>query len=226
MTIGASVTQVSLAGNFVDYTGSPISGQVKFTLNTFLQNGTDNKMIVPSTKSVTLDSNGSFTTTLPSTNDPDLVPIPYTISVEEAFPKGRTYTISLPVNTVGTLNLADISPAITAPDTYVGLITDTLWNVLTANIDVLDGQIDQGDGEYVFSGKYRYFELGNASYTVLNARAATYTALTNITWETVPSFFTTYQTQTENASTSSSASLATAQSLTTGVLNSFLFIGG
>lgn len=226
MTLGASVTTVSLAGSFVDYTGAPISGQVKFTLNTFLQNGTDNKMIVPSTKSVTLDSNGAFTTTLPSTNDPDLVPIPYTISVEEAFPKGRTYTISLPVNTVGTLNLADISPAITAPDTYVGLVTDTLWDVLTANIDVLDGQIDQGDGEYIFSGKYRYLEQGNASYTVLNARAATYTALTNITWETDPSYFTTYQTTAENASTSSSASLATAQSLTTGVLNSFLFIGG
>lgn len=226
MTLGASVTTVSLAGSFVDYTGTPISGQVKFTLNTFLQNGTDNKMIVPSTKSVTLDANGSFTTTLPATNDPDLVPIPYTISVEEAFPKGRTYSISLPVNSVGTLNLADISPAITAPDTYVGLVAESLWDVLTANIDTLDAQIDQGDGEYVFSGKYRYFEQGNVSYTALNARAATYTLLTNITWETDPSYFSTYQTQTENASTSSSASLATAQSLTTGVLNSFLFLGG
>lgn len=226
MALGASVSQVSLAGSYVDYTGSPISGQVKFTLNTFLQDGTDNQMIVPSTKSVTLDSNGSFTTTLPATDDPDLVPIPYTITVEEAFPKGRTYTISLPYTTAGTLNLADISPAIAAPDTYVGLVSDSLWNVLTANIDVLDGQIDQNDQEYIFSGKYRYLELGNASYTALNARAATYTLLTNITWETPPSYFTTYQTQTENASTSSSASLATAQSLTTGVLNSFLFIGG
>lgn len=226
MTLGAAVTTVSLQGNFVDYTGAAISGQVKFTLSTLLQNGTDNKMIVPSTKSVTLDSNGSFTTTLPATNDPDLVPIPYTITVEEAFPKGRTYTISLPYTTVGSLNLADISPAITAPDTYVGLISDSLWNALTADIDVLDGQIDQGTSSYVFSGKYRYFELGNASYTALNARAASYTALTNITWTTPPSFFTTYQTQTENASTSSSASLVTAQSLTLGVLNSFLFIGG
>lgn len=226
MALGPSITTVSVAGNFVDYTGSAISGQVKFTLSQLLQDGTDNQMIVPSTKSVTLDSNGSFTTTLPATNDPDLVPIPYTITVEEAFPKGRTYTISLPYTTVGTLNLADISPAITAPDTYVGLVTDTLWAVLTANIDVLDSQIDQDDGEYIFSGKYRYFELGNASYTALNARAATYTALTNITWETVPSFFTTYETATENASTSSSASLATAQSLTTGVLNSLLLIGG
>jgi hypothetical protein len=226
MPLGAAVTTVSLQGNFVDYTGAPISGQVKFTLSDLLQNGTDNQMIVPSTKSVTLDANGSFTTTLPATNDPDLVPIPYTITVEEAFPKGRTYTISLPYTTVGSLNLADISPAITAPDTYVGLVSDSLWNTLTANIDVLDAQIDQGASSYVFSGKYRYFELGNASYTALNARAATYTLLTNITWTTPPSYFVTYQTQTENASTSSSASLVTAQSLTTGVLNSFLFIGG
>ena len=225
MALGAAITTVTVAGNYVDYTGAAISGQVKFTLSDLLQNGTDNQMIVPSTKSVTLDSNGSFSTTLPATNDPDLVPIPYTITVEEAFPKGRTYTISLPYTTVGSLNLADISPVITA-DTYVGLVADTLWNVLTANIDVLDGQIDQALSSYVFSGKYRYFELGNATYTALNARAATYTALTNITWTTVPSFFTTYQTQTENASISSSASLVSAQSLTTGVLNSFLFIGG
>ena len=225
MALGAAITTVALAGNYVDYTGAAISGQVKFTLSDLLQNGTDNQMIVPSTKSVTLDSNGSFSTTLPATNDPDLVPIPYTITVEEAFPKGRTYTISLPYTTVGSLNLADISPVITA-DTYVGLVSDSLWNVLTANIDILDGQINQALSSYVFSGKYRYFELGNATYTALNARAATYTALTNITWTTVPSFFTTYQTTTENASISSSASLVSAQSLTTGVLNSFLFIGG
>ena len=225
MALGAAITTVTLAGNYVDYTGAAISGQVKFTLSDLLQNGTDNQMIVPSTKSVTLDSNGSFSTTLPATNDPDLVPIPYTITVEEAFPKGRTYTISLPYTTVGSLNLADISPVITA-DTYVGLVADTLWNVLTANIDILDGQIDQALSSYVFSGKYRYFEQGNATYTALNARAATYTALTNITWTTVPSFFTTYQTTTENASISSSASLVSAQALTTGVLNSFLFIGG
>ena len=225
MALGAAITTVTLAGNYVDYTGAAISGQVKFTLSDLLQNGTDNQMIVPSTKSVTLDSNGSFSTTLPATNDPDLVPIPYTITVEEAFPKGRTYTMSLPYTTVGSLNLADISPVITA-DTYVGLVADTLWNVLTANIDILDGQIDQALSSYVFSGKYRYFEQGNATYTALNARAATYTALTNITWTTVPSFFTTYQTTTENASISSSASLVSAQSLTTGVLNSFLFIGG
>ena len=225
MALGAAITTVALAGNYVDYTGAAISGQVKFTLSDLLQNGTDNQMIVPSTKSVTLDANGSFSTTLPATNDPDLVPIPYTITVEEAFPKGRTYTISLPYTTSGTLNLADISPAITA-DTYVGLVSDSLWNVLTANIDVLDGQIDQALASYVFSGKYRYFQLGNATYTALNARAATYTALTSITWTTVPSFFNTYQTQTENASISSSASLVSAQSLTTGVLNSFLFIGG
>jgi len=225
MALGASITTVALAGNYVDYTGAAISGQIKFTLSDLIQNGTDNQMIVPSTKSVTLDANGSFSTTLPATNDPDLVPIPYTITVEEAFPKGRTYTISLPYTTSGTLNLADISPVITA-DTYVGLVGDSLWNVLTANIDILDGQIDQALSSYVFSGKYRYFQLGNATYTALNARAATYTALTNITWTTVPSFFTTYQTQTENASISSSASLVSAQSLTTGVLNSFLFIGG
>lgn len=226
MALPASITLVPVAGNYVDFEGTAISGQIKFTLSDVLQVGADNKIVVPSTKSVTLDANGSFSTTLPSTNDPDVSPT-FTLTVEEAFPSGRTYTINLPYTTSGTLNLADISPMPTLPDTYVGLVSDTLWNVLAAGIDALDVTINQTNGKFVFILRYRYLEWGYASYTTLTSTFATYTALQNGAYfEASPSYFSTYQTQASNAATSSTASKVSAQSLTSGLLNSFLLLGG
>ena len=226
MALPSSITLVPVAGNYVDFEGTPISGQIKFTLSDVLNVGADNKIVVPSTKSVTLDANGSLSTSLPSTNDPDVSPT-YLLTVEEAFPSGRTYTISLPYTTSGTLNLADISPLPIPPDTYVGLVSDTLWNALAAGIDALDVTINQANGKFVFILRYRYLEAGYASYTALNAPFATYTALQNgAFFEAAPSYFTSYETQAINASNSSSASVSSAQSAAAGVLNSFLLYGG
>ena len=226
MALPASITLVPVSGNYVDFEGTAISGQIKFSLSDVLNVGADDVIVVPSTKSVTLDANGSFSTTLPATNDPDATPT-YLMTVEEAFPSGRTYTISLPYTTSGTLDLADISPTPTIPTVYVGLISDTLWNVLAAGIDLLDVRINQTSGKFVMSGRYRYIPLGYASYTALNSAFATYTALqTGAYYEALPSYFSTYQTQASAAATSSSASRVTGQSATTGLLNSFLLIGG
>lgn len=226
MPLPASITLVPVSGNYVDFEGNSISGQIKFTLSDVLNVGADDVIVVPSTKSVTLDANGSFSTTLPATNDPDATPS-YLLTVEEAFPSGRTYTISLPYTTSGTLDLADISPTPTIPTVYVGLVSDTLWNVLAANIDALDIRIDQVNGQFIMTGRYRYVTAGYASYTALNSAFATYTALqTNAYQAALPSFFTTYQTQAASAATSSSASRVTGQSLTVGLLNSFLLLGG
>ena len=66
-------------------------------------------MVAPSSVVVALSS-GAFSVILPATNDPDIVPTTFTYTVEESFPGGRTYTISVPYDTVGSLDLADISP--------------------------------------------------------------------------------------------------------------------
>lgn len=226
MTVGAAITQVTITGNFVDFEGNAIAGQVKFTLGDLLRNSVDDKLIVPSTVAVLLDSNGSFSTSLPATNDPDVTPTSFTYTVEEAFPKGRTYTITLPYTTIGSLDLADISPDPTISTEYVGLVLRVPWDALVALINALDGTVDQGTGDILFSGAYDYLQLAYASYTALNAAFGTYTALNAGPYPVSGSAFTQFETDADNARISAEASASSATSEVNALLNSFLLIGG
>ena len=76
MALAPSLTTVQITGNYVDFEGNPIQGQVRFTLGDVIRNGTDDQMIAPSSVVVGLSS-GAFSVTLPATNDPDTVPIPF-----------------------------------------------------------------------------------------------------------------------------------------------------
>ena len=118
MAIDATVTMVTVTGNYLDYLGNPIVGQIKFSLNDMLRNSIANQMIVPSTITVTLNASGSFSVQLPATNDPDVIP-EFIYSVEESFPYGRTYTLVLPYTTSGSVDMADISPVPASPQTWV-----------------------------------------------------------------------------------------------------------
>ena len=143
MSLGTNLTTVALTGSYVDFEGTAIEGQVRFSISEVLRNGTDDQMVAPSSVVVPLSS-GSFTVTLPATNDPDVVPNPFVYSVEESFPNGRSYEISVPYTTSGSLDLADISPDPVIEDSYTAAIDQTTWNILDSNIDALDVIIDQG----------------------------------------------------------------------------------
>ena len=142
MALGANINTVTITGNYVDYEGNAIQGQVRFTLGDVLRSGIDDQMVAPSSVVVALSA-GAFTVTLPATNDPDVVPNPFTYTVEESFPGGRTYTISIPYDTAGSLDLADLSPTPTLSTNYVQLVDETTWSSLETNIDTLDGLINQ-----------------------------------------------------------------------------------
>ena len=142
MTIGVAVSTITITGNFVNFEGTPVAGQVKFTLGDVLRNSVDDIMIVPSTVADTLDSNGSFSQIIPATNDPDVTPVGFVFTVEEAFPRGRTYTISVPYDTVGSLDLVDLSPDPVISTTYVGLVLRIPWDALVALIAALAAQVD------------------------------------------------------------------------------------
>jgi hypothetical protein len=95
MPLANNIALSVISGQFVDYQGNGVAGQVKFTLSKTLLDAIADQIIVPSTITATLDSNGSFTTTLPATDDPDLSEV-FTYFVEESFAGGRSYSISLP----------------------------------------------------------------------------------------------------------------------------------
>ena len=224
MPISNTVTQITVTGTYVDYAGVAVAGQIKFTSSVMLRNSLANQMVVPSTISVTLDSNGAFSVSLPSTNDTDLIPT-FSYEVEEAFPNGRTYTITLPANTIGSLDLADISPVPSLSETYVGLVLQVPFDTLTADIDALDLRVNQSNNT-IPQTKYWAISGSYDTYTEVNNAFATYTLLNAGPYPVSGSDVVEYVTQADNAATTASSSKTTADALVVNKLNSLLLIGG
>lgn len=224
MTIDVSVTQVVVTGNYVDFTGAAIAGQIQFTLSEMLRNSLADEMVVPSTVFVTLDSNGSFSTSLPSTDDADIDTV-FQYSVEEAFPKGRTYLLSLPAATVGSLDLADISPAPTIAVTFVGLVTEVPFATLEAAIAALDALILQSSNEFPL-GLYGNIPQSYATYTETNAAFATYTLLNSGPYPVFGGDLVAEVAAADTARVSAQASATTASNILSARLNPLLLIGG
>jgi len=225
MALAPSLTTVSITGNYVDYEGTAIQGQVRFTLGDVLRNGTDDQMVAPSSIVVPLSA-GAFSVTLPATNDPDIVPNPFTYTVEESFPGGRTYTISVPYNTTGSLDLADLSPTPTLSENFVQAIDETSFASLETNIAALDVQINQTTDKILASGKYWYIGSSFATYTALDTAFATYTALTAGTYSLDGADISTFVTLAEASEASASASATIATNNSTGTISPLLLIGG
>ena len=225
MALAPSLSTVTITGNYVDYEGTAIQGQIRFTLGDVLRNGTDDQMVAPSSVVVPLSS-GAFSVTLPATNDPDIVPNPFTYTVEESFPGGRSYTISVPYDTVGSLDLADLSPNPTISESYTSAIDQTSWNALETNIDSLDSVIDQSVNVILASGKYWYIDAQYATYTALDTAFATYTALASGTYQLEGSDISGFVTSAESYESQAQASATTATNNATGTISPLLLIGG
>jgi len=225
MALAPSLTTVTLTGNYVNYEGSPIQGQVRFTLGEVLRNGTDDQMIAPSNIVVPLSA-GAFSVSLPATNDPDVVPNPFVYTVEESFAGGRTYTITVPYTTVGSLDLADLSPTPTLSENFVQAIDETSFSALEDDIDALDVEINQTTDKILASGKYWYIPSTYATYTALDTAFATYTALTAGTYSLDGADISAFVTLAEASEASAQASATTATNNATGTISPLLLIGG
>ena len=225
MALGPNLTTVTLTGSYVNFEGTAIEGQVRFSIGEVLRNGTDDQMVAPSSVVVPLSS-GSFSVSLPATNDPDVVPNPFVYTVEESFPNGRTYTISIPYTTSGSLDLADISPDPTLDESYVAAVDLTSWNTLESNITALDALIDQDADKFPASGQYWYIDSAYSTYTALDTAFATYTALTAATYNISGADITSFVTSAQGYASSASASATTAQNNSAGIISPLLLIGG
>ena len=225
MALDASINTVTVTGTFVDFEGTPIVGQVRFVLSSLLRNPTGDQIVVPSSVTKTSDSNGSFTIDLPATDDTDVIPN-FTYTVQETFTKGRTYTLSLPVATVGSLDLADVSPDTVASPVVVSLVIEPEWDSLTANIDNLDTEIDQTNNVFLFSGRYWYVNSQYASYSLLNASKASYTAMNSGTYQVEGTDASIFVSETATYASNALASRNTANTIYANLLNRLLLFGG
>ena len=141
MAIPANLSLVTVTGTYIDISGEPIAGQVKFTPRAVLRNVTSNVILVNSTIVVTLDANGSFSQVLVATDDADASPVDFTYFVEEAFTGGRSFDILLPAATA-TVDLADVSPAIANDGTGALYISAAEFNDYEARLTVVEGKAD------------------------------------------------------------------------------------
>lgn len=133
MPLTPNLTTVTVSGTYVDIQGNAVAGQIKFTPRAILTDPVADQIIIPNTITATLDNAGSFSVTLPVTDDPDLVPSGFTYLVEEAFDGGRTYDIAIPVF-AGNINLADVVPASASSGVtslYVSLAT---YNTINSQV--------------------------------------------------------------------------------------------
>lgn len=147
MSLGVSISTVVVNGTYMDFQGVAIEGQIRFSMSEVLRDGTDDQMIAPSSVVVKL-VDGAFSVTLPATNDPDIVPNPFVYTVEESFVGGRTYEITLPYTTVGSLDLADISPDPSIPTEYVQLVDATTWAAEVALIATLVSDVASESADF------------------------------------------------------------------------------
>ena len=121
MALPAELTSVTVAGTYVDFAGDPRVGTVTFTPPAWLQAVASNMTVVPSSIVATLDADGSFSVSVPASDDPDLTPT-FTYTVVESFKgdQARSYSIDVPYDTAGVLYLPDVSPVASDSGTYLG----------------------------------------------------------------------------------------------------------
>jgi hypothetical protein len=225
MALGAALSTVQITGTYVDFEGTAIQGQIRFTLSSVVSNTTDDQMIAPSTVVVPL-VNGAFSVVLPATNDPDTNPIPFVYAVEESFAGGRSYNISVPYTTVGSLDLADISPAPTISESYFSAIDEASFDSLETLIAALDVNINQTTDKILASGKYWYIPATYSTYTAVDTAFATYTALTANVYSLDGADVSSFTTLAQASQSAALASANSAVNLVNATIHPMLLIGG
>ena len=112
MPLTALLSTVTIQGTYVDVTGTPVAGTIRFTPTTIVKDEVNNQIIINKPIVATLNASGFFSVVLPVTDDTDVLPIPFAYFVEEIFTGGRTFYITLPLGTSSPIDIADIAPAV------------------------------------------------------------------------------------------------------------------
>jgi hypothetical protein len=131
MALPANLSTATVTGTYVDLSGNPVRGSISFTPQTILKDTTLNVIVIPVIIVKEFDANGSFTVTLPCTDDTDVAPQPFVYTLEENFGGGRNFSIALPLSVANTtLNLADLLPALSTAESasFVSLAQSTALN--------------------------------------------------------------------------------------------------
>lgn len=112
MPLPDNISKVTVTGKYLDIFGLPIVGKVQFTIKPVLVDGGAKVVIVPRVVEAVLDKAGAFSVDLPATDDPDLNPTNFTITVTEQFEGGggrSPFQISLPQATTEPIDITQFA---------------------------------------------------------------------------------------------------------------------
>lgn len=133
MALPGNITLITVTGQYLDFQGQAIDGQVKFYPSQVLIDSAADRIIIPTV--ITEDLvNGAFSVSIPITNDPDVSPLNYTYLYEESFEGGSTYRISLPSSLGGSVDISDLRLDATIVE-YIQPVAYQLWPPLVARTE-------------------------------------------------------------------------------------------
>lgn len=175
MALPVNITTINVTGTYLDFAGQPIAGQVKFYTSQVLIDSAADRIIIPST--ITADLvNGSFSVTIPTTNDVDVNPLNFTYRYEEAFVGGSSFTISLPASLGASVDISDLRTTAELTPTFYQPVSANVWALLEDRVD--QEQIDLTSNG-LGTDQYGDLRLIYDDYDALEAAWATYNALSN-----------------------------------------------
>ena len=107
MALPGNITLITLTGQYLDFQGEAILGQVKIYPSQVLIDAAADRIIIPTVITTDLVS-GAFSVQVPITNDADVAPLNFNYLFEESFEGGRTYSIQLPASLGGSVDISDL----------------------------------------------------------------------------------------------------------------------
>lgn len=133
MALPENITLITLTGQYLDFQGEPILGQVKIYPSQVLIDSAADRIIIPSVLTTDL-SNGAFSIQVPVTNDPDVNPVNFNYLFEESFEGGRTYLIQLPASLGASVDISDLRTDQNIVE-YIQPVAYQLWPPLIARTE-------------------------------------------------------------------------------------------
>lgn len=112
MTLPADLSTFTLRGKYKDFRGNPRYGNgesVTIVYPIVVNDASEHTVLTPTTIVQPLDSTGSFSIVIPVTEDPDMVPSSFPITVKENFINGRVLTFNVPDGT-DTIYIDEMAP--------------------------------------------------------------------------------------------------------------------
>ena len=176
MAIAPNISLVTVTGEYVDYLGNPIAGQILFRVPKVLRNAAADQILIPSVLYVDLDGSGQFSATLPATDDVDFNE-EFLYTITEGFSGGRTWQTALPASP-STVDISDLVPPYTGA-TFVSLASGAMYVALESRVTAAEAQVDvtPPDTGIILTLEYASVPVGYTDYADVVASLADYAAL-------------------------------------------------